>query len=234
MNIQRIGALVSRNLQLAFRGIDPLIDLCYWPFFDLVLWGFTSRWVQSTGQDVSLMWLAGLVLWQACYRANFDVSFNLLNELWSRNVVNLFATPLELHEWIASALIVGTINTIITMLYGGLLAYLLYGVNIFSVGWFIVPLYLLVLVFGWSTGFVAAGCLLNWGQKVQKVVWVFGWCLLPFSSIFFPLDFLPPVGCCICKNAATLLYIREPQNLYCTGDYCMVCLGHEPCIDNYV
>ena len=120
MNIQRIGALVSRNLQLAFRGFDPLIDLFYWPFFDLIVWGFTSRWVQSTGQEVSLMWLTGLVLWQACYRANLDVSFNLLGELWSRNIVNLFATPLELNEWIASSLIVGTVNTIITVLYGRL------------------------------------------------------------------------------------------------------------------
>jgi ABC-2 type transport system permease protein len=191
MNMQRIGALVSRNLLLTFRGVDPLIDLLYWPFFDLVVWGFTSRWVSSAGQEVSVMWLTGMVLWQACYRANLDVSHNLLNELWSRNVVNMFATPLELHEWIGASLIVGTVNTMITVLYGGLLAYLMYGVNIFSIEWFIVPLYLLLLVFGWSVGFVASGCLLNWGQKIQKIVWVLGWFFVPFSAIFFPLSFLP-------------------------------------------
>ena len=162
-----------------------------------------------------LMWLTGLVLWQACYRANLDVSFNLLSELWSRNVVNLFATPLELQEWIASALIVGTVNTVITVLYGGLLANLLYSVNIFSVGWFLVPLFFLLLLNGWSIGFVAAGCLLYWGQKVQKIVWVLGWFFVPFSAIFFPLSFLPSWAAAFAK-ILPLCYTFDSLRSYIT------------------
>ena len=103
--------------------------------FDLMLWGFTSRAVQSAhGPSITLVWLTGLVLWQGYIRSNLDMSLNLLVELWAHNVVNIFASPLKLREWIASAMIMGMINATIVVIFGGLVAYLIYGVNILSTG----------------------------------------------------------------------------------------------------
>ncbi len=214
--LSRIGALVARNLTLTFRGIDPLIDVFYWPLFDLVLWGFTSKVVQyGDNSKLSLIWLAGLVLWQACWRSNLDICFNLLSELWSRNVANLFASPLQLSEWICASMIVGSIDAIITIFYGALVVYLLYGISIFSVGWLLVPAIVLLLMSGWSIGFFAAGWIIYSGQKVQKVVWVLGWMFVPFSAIFIPLSVLPPAALVVAR-ILPMTYVYEGLRAYVT------------------
>ncbi len=192
MTFGRIRALVKRNLTLNYRGFDPLYDLFYWPIFDLMLWGFTSRWVDEPGSHtLSLVWLTGVVLWQGCVRANLDMPLNFLVELWSNNVVTLFASPLQLREWVISAMLIGLINTCAVVAFGSVMAYLMYGVNVFAIGWLIVPMFLLLLQSGWTFGFFSAGCIMAGGLRVQKIVWVLGWIFGPFSAIFYALESLP-------------------------------------------
>lgn len=214
MDLHRIGALVKRNLKLNYRGIDPYIDIFYWPLFDLMLWGFTSRAVQSAdGPSITLVWLTGLVVWQAYIRSNLDMSLNLLVELWAHNVVNVFASPLKLREWIASAMIMGFINGTIVVLFGAIMAYVIYGVNVFSIGFLLIPLFLLLVQSGWIVGFFSAGCIMYGGLKIQKLVWVLGWCFAPFSGLFYAVNILPSWAFVIAK-CVPMGYAFEGLRLY--------------------
>jgi ABC-2 type transport system permease protein len=192
MNLQRIRAVVGRNLILNYRGFDPLTDIFYWPLFDIIVWGYTGRLMQSAGgESTTMIWLTGLIIWHGCVRANLDVCLSFLSELWSRNVVNLFATPLELSEWMVASMILGLIDGVITLFYGAALIALFYGVHILSLGWLLVPLFFLLLMSGWSIGFFSGGWLVYGGQSKQKIVWVLAWFFLPFSAVFYPLSLLP-------------------------------------------
>lgn len=192
MNINRIKALTFRNLKLTFRGLDPLVDIFYWPLLDLVIWGFTSFALMKGGSEQApLILLSALVMWNTCYRSNLDVSFTLLNELWSRNIVNLFATPVELKEWMTSAMALGLFDSLITAGYGSFMVWLIYGVNIFVVGPILLLIYFLLLLSGWAIGFFSAAWIVYKGQGIQKIVWVLGWFFAPFSGIFYSLDILP-------------------------------------------
>jgi ABC-2 type transport system permease protein len=194
MKFYRIKALIERSFSITFRGIDPLVDFFYWPFYDILVWGFTAKWLQvsqASSMNSSLAILAGLVLWQASYRANMEVSFNFLAELWARNIVNLFATPLKISEWITAVLIVGVINTIIAVSFGLFAVWLLYGISILSLGWVLVPFFISLILSGWAIGFLTSAGLAYWGQSIQKLVWVMSWFFVPFSAVFYPLDILP-------------------------------------------
>ena len=216
MNWFRIFALVQRNIMLTYSGLDPLVDIFYWPLYDIILWGFTSLWVaQLENKSIALSWLGALCIWQVCYRVNLDISLNLLTELWSRNVVNLFATPLELKEWMVAAMCLGIFNAIITTIFGTAMVALLYGVNVFSLGWIFLPLTLMLVLSGWATGFLSAGCLILGGQKIQKIVWVLGWAFVPFSALFYPLSLLPTWAIVIAK-ALPMSYVFEDACL-CIG-----------------
>ncbi len=195
MKFYRIKALIERTFLITFRGLDPLVDFFYWPFYDIMVWGFTAHWLQTAQVSTShstLAILTALVMWQASYRANLDVSLNFLTELWARNIVNLFATPLKLSEWTVSALLIGTINTCIAVSFGMFAVWLLYGIAIPSVGWMLIPFFVSLILSGWTVGFLTAACLAYWGQSVQKLVWVMGWFFVPFSAVFYPLEVLPP------------------------------------------
>jgi ABC-2 type transport system permease protein len=218
MKWYRIRALLIRTFKLTFRGIDPLVDFFYWPLFDIVVWGFTSRWVQTyqtTNSNVSLTLLTALVIWQACYRANLDISFNLLSELWSRNIVNLFATPLELKEWMACFMVVGLINTCIAVFFGMIAVWLLYSINVLSVGWVLIPFFISLVISGWSIGFLTASTIIYWGQHAQKFVWVMGWFFVPFSAVFYPMAVLPQWAQAIAK-ALPMTYVFEALRKYIT------------------
>ena len=217
MNLFRITALVKRNLTLNYRGLDPWYDLFYWPVFDLMLWGFTSRWIEGPHQtSVSLIWLSGVVLWQGCVRANLDMPLCFLVELWSCNVVTLFASPLKLREWVVSAMIVGLVNTLTVVTFGSVMAYFMYGINILSIGWLIIPMFLLLLQSGWTLGFLSAGVIMTGGLKVQKVIWVLGWCFGPFSAIFYAVESLPEWARIITK-VVPMSYVFEGMRSYVTS-----------------
>ena len=194
MNVQRIFALAQRNFILTFRGLDPFIDFFYWPFFDIILWGFTARWMtasNSIDQMLSISLLTSLVLWQAAFRANFDISYSFLSELWSHSLVNLFASPLTKYEWIVSVMILGFFNACIAALFGTFAVWLLYGITIFKVGLLLLPLFFLLLMSGWAIGLLTACVLVYWGQRAEKLVWVMGWIFTPFSGVFFDISALP-------------------------------------------
>ncbi len=207
-------ALLKRNIILTFRGINPMIDIFYWPFYDILLWGFAGAFFQhQTQQPISAMWLTGLVIWQASYRCNLDVSFTLLAELWSRNIVNMFGTPVEINEWMISAMLLGAFDALVTLAFSSTVVYLIYGVNVFAIGWILLPMMLLVMMTGWMIGFFAAGCLIYWGQKVEKIVWVLGWMFVPVSALFYPLATLPTWAVAIAK-VLPFSYVFEGLRMY--------------------
>ncbi len=193
MNLTRILTLVRRTFLVTFRGSDPLIDFFYWPLYDIMIWGFTSAWIvkETQNHQLALTILASLVLWQAVYRTNLDISFNFLAELWSRNIVNLFVTPLTAGEWMAASMITGALNAWVALGFGSLAVWALYGISIISIGW-IFPLLAVMLFFsGWSLGLFTSSLLVTWGGSVQKFVWVMGWFFVPFVGIFYPVESMP-------------------------------------------
>ncbi|MBA3953916.1 ABC transporter permease [Candidatus Dependentiae bacterium] len=213
MKLYRIQALALRTLKLTFRGLDPLVDFFYWPLFDIVVWGFTSRWIQAQTHTSSFVILLALVLWQAAYRSNLDISFNLLSEIWSRNIVNLFSTPLTIGEWMIASMAVGVLNTLISVSFGALAIWFLYGVSLFKVGWLLLPFFVSLMLSGWTIGFFTASSLVYWGQSVQKLVWVMGWFFVPFSAVYYPIGSLPH-GVQLVAYCLPMTYIFEGLRSY--------------------
>ncbi len=193
VNFNRIRALIKRNFLLTFRGIDTLTDFFYWPLFDILVWGFTGSWMArgTSNPDLAVIILSSLVLWQAVYRTNLDVSYNFFSEMWSRNVINLFVTPLTIQEWTCATMIMGGLNSFICALFGMTAVWLLYGIFIPAIGpWFLV-LFVSLFFSGWTIGLFTASVLASYGGQAQKLIWVMGWLFVPFVGIFYPIEIMP-------------------------------------------
>lgn len=195
MKLYRIMAVVKRHSLLTFRRFDRILNVFYWPFLNIVLWGITSAWMQQLSNQPKLLplVLSGLALWQIVFRVNLETAKGLLEELLCHNVVNLFSTPLTLAEWIVGMMILGGINMLLVMITCSAALWILYGINIWMLGWVIVPFMFSLLVSGWSIGFFICGLLINWGLKAQDFVYTIGWIFAPFSAIYYPLSVLPPL-----------------------------------------
>jgi ABC-2 type transport system permease protein len=194
MTLHRINAVVVRHLYLFPRTLDRWSETVYWPVLDLLLWGLTSRWVESAGRDVphlALIVLTGVVFWQVVWRANYEISVNLLEEFWNQNMVNLFATPLTVWEWSVGLVVLGLLKNVITLLVGAGAVWLLYRLNIFAVGWMMLPFLFSLLISGWFMGFLASGVIVYYGRRLQSIAWMAGFALAPFSAVYYPVSVLP-------------------------------------------
>lgn len=193
MNFLRIKGVFFRYYYNMIKGLHQLSDLFYWPLVDILLWGLTSIWIQNQNHvaDLPLILMTALIFWQVAWRGSIDISVNLLQEFWHRNLVNLFSTPLKISEWICGILLLCLCKLAISIAFGALMVYLLYSLNVFTLGWAFLPFAGLLLMFGWSLGFWASGVIIYWGHQMEMIAWMIAFIFAPFSAVFYPIQTLP-------------------------------------------
>lgn len=193
MSFSRIKGVFLRYYYNLIKGPTQLSDLFYWPFIDILLWGLTSIWVQRQTPDLNLplIIMTGLIFWQIAQRGSFDIAISLLQEFWHRNLVNMFSTPLKISEWAAGILLFCLCKLIITVLFGSLLVYLFYSLNVFTLGWAFLPFAVMLLIFGWIIGFLASSLIIYYGHNIETVAWMAVFLFAPFSAVFYPVSILP-------------------------------------------
>jgi ABC-2 type transport system permease protein len=193
MNWKRTIAVFYRYFYVLVKGPQQLSDLFYWPLIDIFIWGLTSIWIQSQniGLNLPLFVMTGLIFWQIAWRGSVDISVSLLQEFWHRNLINLFSTPLKISEWIGGMILLCLCKLMITISFGALAVYILYSLNVFTIGWAFLPFAASLLLFGWTLGFISASLIIYWGMQLEALAWMIGFLFAPFSAVFYPVDALP-------------------------------------------
>ncbi|MCB1213726.1 MAG: ABC transporter permease [Chlamydiia bacterium] len=218
MSLRRIRGVFFRYYYTLLKGPHQLADLFYWPLVDILIWGLTSAWLQNQSQvsNLPLVMMTALIFWQIAWRGSVDISVNLLQEFWHRNLVNLFSTPLKVSEWAVGLIMLSTCKLFATVGFGSLMVYLLYSLNVYEVGWMFLPFAALVIIFGWSLGFFAAGMIIYYGQQLEMFAWMVAFLFAPFSAVFYPLDVLPVWAQWVAKGIPTS-YVFEGMRTVLRG-----------------
>ncbi len=197
MSIIRIYALILRHFYNLRRSFDRLSDVFYWPALDIIIWGLTGFYFVSFSPNSSLLVMSiigAVLLWVIPWRAQNEISINVLVELWDKNMGNIFVSPFKFSEWVISLMVVGVIKGVISLAFISTLAYFFYGVNIFMYGFYLIPFIVLLFMFGWSIGFSVGSVILRYGSRIQTLGWTVPWAAAPFSAIYFPVSILPDWG----------------------------------------
>jgi ABC-2 type transport system permease protein len=168
-------------------------DVFYYPVIDTFVWGLTISAFKNQNSPILLISsiLVGLILWYGIWRGQYEITVNLLEELWSENITNLLSSPLKISEWVLGFLSLGIMKLIFNMAIAALLSWLLYKVNIFILGFYLIPFIISLLYTGWVFGLLIGGLFLRYGTDIQTLAWAGGALLMPFSSVFYPVSVLP-------------------------------------------
>lgn len=194
MKWHRIWGIILRYNYLFKHSLDRQVDAFYWPTVDLVLWGLTSTYIASKSPNANLavlMVVSGIVLWIVLWRGQYEFTVNILEDVWNKNLINTFGSPLKLSEWITAFSLLGLVKSVISMIFASLVAFVLYKVKIFSGGFGLVPFLFLLLMTGWWVGLFVGGLIMRFGTKVQNFAWSMVFIIAPFSAIYYPLSALP-------------------------------------------
>jgi ABC-2 type transport system permease protein len=101
MKMRRIGAIVLRQIYLLRGSPTRVLPLFAWIAIDVMLWGFITRYlnaIASPGFDFVPAMLGAVLLWDFLSRVMQGVTMAFFEDVWSRNFLGIFASPLSRAE----------------------------------------------------------------------------------------------------------------------------------------
>lgn len=194
MKFYRIRALIIRHLYLYPRSLPRLFDVFFWPVVELFVWGFLSVYLQKLNlQNVNIVsiLLGAIIFWSFIDRSQGAVTVAFLEDVWEKNLLNLFVTPVRIGEFLWSTALLGLVRLIMVGLVLGILSFVLYHFNLFQFGIYTIPFITSLLLFGWTLGIFVTAIVLRFGTSAQVLAFGFVFLIQPFSAVFYPVSALP-------------------------------------------
>jgi ABC-2 type transport system permease protein len=194
VKLRPVAGIVLRQIYLLRGSPVRLFPMVTWVAIDIVLWGFITRYlntVSGSGMDFVPTLLGGVLLWDFCTRIMQGVATAFLEDVWSRNFLNLFASPLSIAEYITGLVITSILTSSIGVVIMVLLATGVFHLGLFSMGLPLIAFLLVLFVFGITLGIFSSGIVLRLGPASEWLLWPIPALLSPFAAVFYPLAVLP-------------------------------------------
>jgi ABC-2 type transport system permease protein len=177
----RIGALLARHYFLLRKSWPRLLSFAYYPVMQLLVWGFVTQYLgpqsasQGVLQAVPGILLTGVLLWDVLVRGELGLFLSFLEEMYSRNLGNLFVSPLRLHEFVIAQMLM-------SMFFDLKIAQQAMALSL-CLG--------CLLMFGWAIGMIANGLVLRFGLGAEEIGWAVVFLIGPLSGAYYPPSVLP-------------------------------------------
>lgn len=194
MKLHRIKALVMRHLYLYRRSLPRMMEIFYWPFLDLVIWGFITVYLmkfQGSIPGAVTFFLGALILWDVLFRSQQGITISFLEEIWARNLMNLFASPLKPSEFLAATMAMSLFKVTAVSIVMSLCALVFYSYNVLMIGMWLVPFVINLVLTGWIIGVLTTSLIMRFGQEAEVLAWSMVFLFQPISCVFYPMDVLP-------------------------------------------
>jgi ABC-2 type transport system permease protein len=194
MRVSRIAAIVLRQYYLIRGSASRVLPLFAWVAVDIVLWGFITRYLNSVtaaGFNFVPVLLGAVLLWDFFSRVMHGVTMTFFEDVWSRNFLNIFATPLSIAEYLSGLVLSSTITSLVGLGVMLALATFAFGLSFFAYGAMLVPFLLVLFLFGIAMGIVGVAVVLRFGPASEWFIWPIPALISPFVGVFYPLSVLP-------------------------------------------
>ena len=194
MKLRPIAAVILRQLYLMRSSPVRVFGMLVWVTIDIVLWGFITRYLNTVGgSGVNFVpaLLGAVLLWDFCERIMQGVSTAFLEDVWSRNFLNLFSSPLSISEYVAALVVTSMITSSLGLAVMLLIATGVFHLQIFSQGLPLAAFVFVLFVFGITLGIVAISMVLRFGPASEWLLWPLAAVLSPFAAVFYPVAILP-------------------------------------------
>jgi ABC-2 type transport system permease protein len=199
VRLRPVAGILLRQFYLYRSSPVRLVPVFTWVAVDIVVWGFMTRYLNSvTGHPVGAAHvdfvpslLGAVLFWDFFSRIMQGVTTAFFEDIWSRNFLNLFATPLTISEYVAGLVLTSVATSLIALAVMLILATVVFGLSFLSLGLLIIPFVLVLFLFGVALGIFASAMVLRLGPASEWLVWPMTAFLAPFAGVYYPLATLP-------------------------------------------
>ena len=194
MSWRRARGILLQNWYVMKRSPIRIFELFYWPVIEVVLWGFITLYLADAQARIPggvAVLLAAVLLWDVLFRSQQELNITQMIDMWDRNIVNLYASPLRQSEYFLGALLFSIARVLIGTSALVLIAWWWFGFSLFTAGVILVPALLILVVFGWVLGVLIRAAIMRFGSNAEVLAWSLAFLLQPVSAVFYPVDVLP-------------------------------------------
>jgi ABC-2 type transport system permease protein len=194
MSLRRTAAIVLRQFYLLRGSLARVLPLFAWVAVDIVLWGFMSRYlgtIAAPGFHFVSALLGAVLLWDFFIRVMFGVTMAFFEDVWSRNFLNIFATPLTIAEYLAGLVLTSVATSSVGLATMLLLASAVFGLSFSTYGALFVPFLLVLFLCGTALGIFGVAVVLRLGPASEWLIWPIPILLSPLACVFYPRAALP-------------------------------------------
>ena len=157
MSLRHIRALVLRYTFLYTRSVPRVAEMFFWPVMDLLVWGFLSLYLEklSLGSfNIVSVLLGAVIFWGMLQQSQGSVSTTFLEDVWEKNFLNLFVTPLSISEFLVATTILVMVRVVFGLVVISALALFFYHFNFLTFGFAAIPFLINLIIFGCTLGFL--------------------------------------------------------------------------------
>ena len=191
---QRVRAIARRHAYVLARSPHRLFDVTLWPLVDVLLFGSLGVFVshhRGSGSIAFAYLLSGIVLWHVVYQSQIALSTGLLEETWSRNMLNLMVTPMSELEYALGVMLFGMVKLFVGVGVAAATAAAFYAFDVTTLGFDILPVAAVLLLVGWVIALFVIGIVLRFGSGAEALAWGILFMVMPLSGVFYPTRALP-------------------------------------------
>ena len=195
MSLKRVKAILLEEFYITRASMEVIIDLFFLSLMSVVVFGFFSLFLSSRVEGPAKHYLLlGMLLWEVVRVTQYSISLGAMWEVWSRNLTNLFVTPLRLQEYLLAAVISGAAKSLLILSVVSLIAFALFDFTITDVGIANLALAFVNLsMFSVAVGLMVLGIVFRYGTRIQALAWGIIFLFQPLTAVYFPVDTLPGV-----------------------------------------
>ena len=193
-SLRRVRGVLRRHGYLITKSWTRLVSMMYYPTVTMIVWAFVTVYLAPSNsflKDAPGFFIGAVLLWDVLFRGQLGVSLTFTEELYARNLGNLFVSPLTLPEYIAGQLTMSFVRAVIGVGGACAFAWLLFHFSIFSLGFPLIAFFACLLVFGWAIGLAMSGLILRLGLGAEELAWAAIFILAPVSGVYYPIAVLP-------------------------------------------
>ncbi|MFM9889172.1 MAG: ABC transporter permease [Rickettsiales bacterium] len=194
MNPRRIFAIVYRYGCVLKSSPDRILGLYIWMLIDMVLWGFISRYLDRIvpgGFNAITVFLGAVLLSNFFARVMLNINMTFFEDMWARNFLNIFASPLTIREYLAGLIACGLVTSSFGLLLAFGTAAALFGFSPLTYGPALLPFLLILYVFGIALGIFGCAVVLARGPSSEWFIWPIPALMTPFVGVYYPIATLP-------------------------------------------
>ncbi|MCE9541214.1 ABC transporter permease [Candidatus Kaiserbacteria bacterium] len=178
---------------LALHTLEIFVDSFIFPLLSVIIFGLISLYLIGSDETIAAQYiLLGMILWQVIWVISYSVATGSMWNIWSKNLSNMFVSPLTVSEYMSAHFISGCAKAVLLLVIANAVSMVMFHFSVLSIG---VPVLVLTFIvfaaFAFAVSIAVLGLIFRYGTRIAALSWSLITVFQPLAATFYPLADMP-------------------------------------------